>query len=255
MQTITFTRNPEHEQSYLEYEMECRRRILLVEADEATRRLACETLTGNGYDLHLARDAQSALNYIDRSGLPHLAIVDLKTPGMGARRFCKIVRSYADLPILLLTSGQDSKAITPDLRRNADDILSRPFTPRQLDTRAARLLRMFGDSLYPLAPVIPVDAHLEVDFVHQAVLVDGLEFGLTPLENKLLFVLMRAAPRILTYTTLIERVWGAGNATEDVLRVHLHALRRKLGGQDGRTSYIDTIRGLGYRFHPYRSAD
>ncbi|MDD5467080.1 MAG: response regulator transcription factor [Anaerolineales bacterium] len=226
------------------------RHILLLEADEGTRRLVSAALGGNGYDLRMARDGQQALNDIDCRGLPHLAIVGLHPAGMGGRRFCQIVRAYADVPLVLITTANEVRALPRGLRPFADYVLARPFTERQIAARVAHLLRSYGDSAYTLAPRITIDDRLEVDLAHQSAYVSGNEVRLTPLENKVLFVLMRAAPQLVSYSTLIERVWGKGGATEDVVRVHVHRLRHKLGGDAGRISYVHTASGLGYRFHP-----
>lgn len=226
-------------------------RILVVDDDESIRRIVSDKLEYEGYEVWPARDGRHALEVIDQRGLPHLAIVDIHMPGMDGFEFCEIVQEYADLPVILLTAVDDEKTIVRGIKYFAEDYVTKPFSPRELAARVERVLRRVGDFGYVLEPKIRVDDTLEVDLAHHEVTVDGKVVKLTPIENKILFILMRNAPQVVTNQFLLERVWLQEAVMEDVLRVHVHRLRQKLEANNRSNQYIVTRRGLGYQFQVF----
>lgn len=223
-------------------------RILVIDDDDSIRRVVGDKLDYEGYEVWLAGDGRQALALIDQRGLPHLAIVDIHMPVMDGFEFCEIVQEYADLPVILLTAVDDEKTIVRGLRYFAEDYVTKPFSPRELAARVERVLRRVGDFGYTLEPKIQVDAGLEVDLAHHEARVQDQPVKLTPIENKILFILMRNAPQVVTNEFLLERVWPQERVMEDVLRVHVHRLRQKLENSRGTPQYIVTIRGVGYQF-------
>lgn len=223
-------------------------RILVVDDDDFIRSMVCDKLEYEGYEVWTANDGQHALVIIDRRGLPHLAIVDIHMPGMDGFKFCEIVQQYADLPVIFLTAVDDEETIIRGIKYFAEDYVTKPFSPRLLAARVERVLRRIGDFSYALAPKVKIDAFLEVDLAHQEAVVNGELVRLTPIENKILHILMRNAPRAVSTRFLLERIWPQEEVLEDVLRVHVHRLRDKLENNAGARRYILTERGLGYRF-------
>ena len=223
-------------------------RVLVIDDDEAIRRLVGDKLEHEGYQVWTAEDGQHALDIIDQRGLPHLAIVDIHMPGMDGFRFCEIVQAYADLPVIFLTAVDDESSIIRGIKYFAEDYVVKPFSPRELVARVERVLRRIGDFAYTLEPRIQIDAHLEVDLAHQEVSLDGEQVRLTPTENKILHILMGNAPRVVTSSYLLERIWPLTPVQEEVLRVHVHRLRHKLEPHASSKQYIVTERGAGYRF-------
>jgi len=223
-------------------------RVLVVDDDPAIVRLVKIKLDLSGYRVMTAYSGKEALECIAQNGLPHLAIVDINMPGMDGFEFCKTVQQYADLPVILLTAVDREEVIIQGIEHFAEDYVTKPFSLRELMARVGRVLRRMGDFAYTLEPVIRVDKHLSVDFVHQQVVLDGETVALTPTETKVLFILMRNAGHTVTNDFLLRRIWPLDEIFEDTLRVHIHRLRQKIETKSSDTKYIGTERGIGYRF-------
>jgi DNA-binding response OmpR family regulator len=223
-------------------------RILVVDDDPAILRLVADKLDYAGFDVLTATSGQHALELIARRGLPHLAIVDIKMPGMDGFEFCRVVQQFADLPIIILTAVDEEETIIRGIEHFAEDYVTKPFSPRELVARVQRVLRRMSDFNYTFAPVMQVDDHLAVDFTNQQAIVDGRPVSLTPTETKLLYILMRNAGRTVTTDFLLRRLWPLEEVFEDALRVHIHRLRHKIEDSGSQPRYVVTERGLGYSF-------
>lgn len=223
-------------------------RILVVDDDPDIQRIVSLRLDQAGYEVVTASSGQHALEIIGRLGLPHLAIVDIKMPGMDGFEFCRTVQQYSDLPVILLTGIDEEDMVIRGIEQYAEDYVTKPFSPRELLARVQRILRRMGDFSYTLAPVTGVDEHLAIDFVHQQATVKGQPTPLTPTETKLLYILIRNAGRTVTTDFLLRRLWPMEEVFEDALRVHIHRLRQKIEPVPNQPRYVVTERGLGYRF-------
>ncbi len=223
-------------------------RVLVVDDDPAIVRLVSSKLDMSGYRVMTATSGGDALERIAQDGLPHLAIVDLNMPGIDGFEFCRIVQQFADLPVILLTAVDQEEVVIQGIEHFAEDYVTKPFSPRELMARVGRVLRRMGDFAYTLDPIIQVDTHLSVDFVHQQVTLDGEVISLTPTETKILFILMRNAGRTVTNDFLLRRIWPLDEIFEDTLRVHIHRLRQKIESKPHGVKYVGTERGIGYRF-------
>jgi DNA-binding response OmpR family regulator len=169
-------------------------------------------------------------------------------PGMYGFEFCRIVQQFSDLPIIMLTAVDEEETVIQGLQLFAEDYITKPFSPRELVVRVQRVLRRIGDFAYTLDPQIEVDDRLSVDFAHQQVIVEKQSISLTPIETKLLYILMRNAGRTTTTDFLLRRLWPLEEVFEDTLRVHIHRLRQKIEATPSRPRYIITERGTGYTF-------
>ena len=223
-------------------------RILIVDDDEDIRRLVKDKFEREGFDVFSAIHGQDALQVIDRYGLPHLAIVDLNMPEMNGFEFCERVLSFVDLPIIMLTAVDEEDKVVQGIEQYAEDYVIKPFSPRELVARARRILRRIGDFAYTLDVLTPIDQQLTVDFAHQKVEVQGESISLTPIETKLLYILIKNAGHTVTSDFLLRRLWPMEEVFESSLRVHVHRLRHKVEPQPSRPKYIVTQRGLGYSF-------
>lgn len=223
-------------------------KILIVDDDPLILRMVSDKLVREGYDVVTAPSGQVALDVIEVQGLPHLAIVDINMPGMDGFDFCRIVQSYSDLPVVMLTAVDEEETIIRGISNYAEDYITKPFSPRELVARIQRVLRRISDFAYTLEPVITVDTALKVDFNHQRVFVNNQPVDLTPTETKILYILMRNAGQIVTTGFLLQRLWPFDEVFEDTLRVHLHRLRKKIQHRSEGSPYIVTERGVGYRF-------
>jgi DNA-binding response OmpR family regulator len=220
----------------------------VVDDDPTIRRLVESKLKLSGYSVFTACDGLDALEVLQRRGLPHLAIVDIDMPRMDGFAFCEAVQQFSDLPVILLTANSEEETVIRGIELYAEDYVTKPFSPRELVVRAQRVLRRIGEYAYALAPVIQVDDRLAVDFAGQQISICGQSERISPLETKLLYVLMRNAGRTVTNDFLLRRLWPLDEVFEDTLRVHVYRLRRKLEPECSDWRYIVTERGVGYRF-------
>lgn len=223
-------------------------RILAVDDNPYTLRVVKHALDKAGYEVITATSGHDALRVIERSGLPHLAVVDVNMPRMDGFEFAHAVHRFSDLPIIMLTAVNDEDKIVQSIEEFAEDYIIKPFSPSELVARVRRVLSRIGDFGYTLDPLTRVDNHLQVDFAHRKAIVDGKKVSLTPTETKLLYVLMRNAGRVVTNDFIVRRLWPLENAYEDRLHVHIHRLRRKIEAIPNEPRYILSERGTGYRF-------
>lgn len=223
-------------------------RILAVDDNPYTLRIVEVALGKAGFDVTTASSGQEALNTIQRSGIPHLAIVDLNMPGMDGFQFCKAVHQFSDMPIIMLTAVNEEETVIKGIEEYAEDYIVKPFSPGELVARVRRVLRRIGTFSYTLDPIVEVDDRLAVDFPGRKAIVEGEKVSLTPTEAKLLYLLMRSAGRVVTTEFLLRRLWPLEEAYEDRLHVHVHRLRRKVEKNHKKPLYVISERGTGYTF-------
>ncbi len=225
------------------------RKILAVDDNSFTLRIVQHTLEQAGYQVTTAVSGKDALNNINRHGIPHLAVVDLHMPVMSGFEFCRQVREFSDLPIIMLTAVNNEETIIEGLENYAEDYIIKPFNPSELVARVNRVLRRMGDYAYTLDSTTQIDDRLKINFPNREAIINGKPTSLTPTEAKLLFILVRNAGRIVTTEFLLNRIWPLQDAQEDRLHVHIHRLRRKIEENPNEPSYILAERGTGYRFN------
>lgn len=226
----------------------CLQRLLVIEDERDAARLVEFTLQRAGYEVYCAESVDDAFCVIEQIGLPHLAVVDIMLPGKDGFEFCREVQQFSDLPVVLLSAINETETVVRGIRQYAEDYVTKPYQPRELAARVERVLRRIGDFAYTLGPVTHVDDHLAVDFAHQQAFVGGQPVAITPVETKILYILMRNAGRVVGTDFLLRRLWPFDDVFEDTLRVHIHRLRQKIEPIPGRANYILTERGTGYRF-------
>lgn len=224
--------------------------VLAVDDNLYTLRIVQQALETSDFKVLTATSGEEALKIIGRSGLPHLAVVDLHMPpGMSGFEFCRSVHQYSDIPIIMLTAVNEEATVVEGLEQHAEDYIVKPFNPGELVARVRRVLRRMGDFAYTLAPETRVDERLTIDFPNRKAIVHGKRISLTPTETKLLYILMRNAGHTVTTEFILRRLWPLEPAYEDRLHVHMHRLRRKIEDKkDKSVRYIVSERGAGYIF-------
>ncbi len=225
-------------------------RILAVDDDSEVRQVIVAALEKADYTVWPAASAEEALELLEERGLPHLAIVDIRLPGLDGLALCQKIHDISDVPVLVLTVIDKQETVVSTIERFAEDYMIKPFNPPELTARIGRILRRMGDFTYTLEPQIQVDDHLSVDFVQQRAIVGGRPLALTPTETKLLYILMRNAGKTVLTSFILRRVWAQDEADENTLRVHIHRLRQKIEVSPSRPRYVVTERGVGYSFIP-----
>lgn len=223
-------------------------RLLTVDDDLSTLEYLRVTLERGGYEVWSASSGREALEILEIRGLPHLALVDVKMPEMTGIELCARIHEFIDLPIIAVTSVSDQRTVVDMINRLVEDYVIKPFEPAELVARISRLLRRIGDFSYTLAPQMRVDRHLVIEFGRRLAIVGGEEVELTPIETKLLHILMRNAGRPMSTEYLLGRIWPFDQAFEDTLRTHVYRLRKKIEPTPRKPRYVVTSRGYGYEF-------
>ena len=223
-------------------------KVLLIEDEETVSKLIVDFLGKHGYEVTAFADGPEAIDFVRQNGLPHIALLDLNLPSMHGFELASRLKSMADVPIIFVTTSNDTETIVQGLKKYAEDFIVKPFELRELEARLEVVLSRMPSLDYASEPIIRVDDHLQIDFAHNRLVMDGKNVGLTPTESILLHVLLRNAGRVVENRMLIARVWPSEDVYEDTLRVHMHRLRRKLEADSHHPHYIRTERGVGYMF-------
>lgn len=220
--------------------------ILIVDDDPQIRQVLRYAISARGYATMLAATAEEALERAAARS-PDMVILDLSLPGMSGLEACKEIRTWSDVPILILSvQNRESDKITA-LDFGADDYLTKPFHTGELLARIRAHLRR-GRSKEDAAPVLQY-GDLILDLLHRQVRLGEMEIHLTKTEFALLSHLMRYAGRVLTHKMLLGTVWETEYEGDiQTLRVHMGNLRRKLEPDPHRPQFIVTEPGIGYRF-------
>ena len=219
-------------------------RVLVCDDELQILRALKVVLRDAGFDVEATATARGAL---DAAALrmPDAAIIDVMLPDGRGIDVCAELRSWSEIPILVLSAIGDEEEKVAALEAGADDYVTKPFGPRELVARLKAVLRRAHTG--PEAPAITVEG-LEIDFAARRVRRDGQDVHLTPIEYKLLGALARNRGRLMTHGALLTEVWGPQYAHDtQVLRTHIANLRRKIAPA-GEPRYIRTESGVGYRF-------
>ncbi|MGD0196370.1 MAG: response regulator transcription factor [Solirubrobacteraceae bacterium] len=220
-------------------------RILVCDDDPQILRALRLVLRGAGYEVLTTATAEEAL---DRAALsaPHAAIIDLMLPDRPGIEVCRELRSWSELPIIVLSAVNEEETKIAALQVGADDYVTKPFGPGELVARLQAVLRRAGRA--EVEPRIEVDG-LVIDLAAHALTVNGEEIHLTPLEFSLLRELAVNRGLLMTHSRLLTEVWGPEYAdATPLLRTHIANLRRKLGDGSATRNFIRTDAGVGYRF-------
>jgi two-component system phosphate regulon response regulator PhoB len=221
-------------------------KILVVEDEEDIQNLVLFNLTREGYRAVGADSGEKALEAA-RSEAPDLVILDLMLPGIDGLEVCRRLRAEArtaDLPIIMLTAKGEEADIVAGLEVGADDYVTKPFSPRVLIARVRANLRKRRRE-EPGSAAIKIH-DLTIDPSRHEVRVAGRPVDLTATEFALLYFLARRPGWVFTRAQIIEGVKGDDYpVTDRAVDVQVLGLRRRLGDRGG---YIETVRGVGYRF-------
>jgi two-component system KDP operon response regulator KdpE len=180
---------------------------------------------------------------------PLLVILDLGLPDFQGIEVCREIRQWSNMPILVLSARHSDEEKVRLLDAGADDYLTKPFNPAELEARVRALVRRAASSAADGEPVIVIGA-LQLDLLARTLTRDGERVHLTPIEWDLVRVLMTHAGRTMTHRQLFHEVWSGrqfGDA-QQYLRVYVAHLRRKIEVDSIRPQYIVTEPGVGYRF-------
>jgi two-component system KDP operon response regulator KdpE len=222
-------------------------KILLVEDEQQIRRFLRVTLGSNGYKLIEAATGQEGL-MMAATEKPDLIILDLGLPDMDGLDFTRQLREWSSTPVIVLSArGQEDDKISA-LDAGADDYLTKPFGTGELLARL-RVAFRHTDRVKPDSNETSYSfGNVTIDLAKRQVFKDGQELHLTPIEYKLLTLLVRHAGKVLTHRQLLKDVWGDAYSDEHhYLRVYMGQLRHKLEDNAARPLHLITEPGVGYR--------
>ena len=223
-------------------------RILIVEDEESVLDPLELLLSKEGFTIETARDGREALEKFAKTN-PDLILLDLMLPEVSGTEVCRQIRTKSQVPIIMLTAKDTEVDKVVGLELGADDYVVKPYSKAELVARIKAVLRRNnadafvnqGGSISAGPVVIDVERH--------QVSINGESIALPLKEFELLEFLVRNSGRVLTRTQLIDRVWGSDYFGDTkTLDVHVKRLRAKIEQDPANPVYIQTIRGLGYKF-------
>ncbi|HET7080442.1 MAG TPA: response regulator transcription factor [Chloroflexia bacterium] len=231
-------------------------RVLVVDDERSLVDLVSSYLKAEGFAVFEALDGPAALQVAEREA-PDVVVLDLMMPGLDGVEVCRRLRHFSDAFVLMLTSKSSEVDKLIGLSVGADDYMTKPFSPRELVARVKAMLRRAemgaAAGIGRLAPDIPqpvVFDNLVIDVARHEVTKSGSIVPLTPREFDLLATLSSHPGLVFTRTQLLNRVWGDDLYDGRLVDVHITALRKKLDDDPARPRYIETVRGVGFRFGP-----
>jgi len=223
-----------------------RPKILIVDDDAAIVKLVRANLQANQYDAVTAMNGRAAIEVMERD-TPDLVLLDIMMPEMDGFEVCRRLREWTQVPIIMLTARGDERDKVRCLDMGADDYISKPFGVGEMLARVRAVMRRSQyATTRPTAPSFRCEG-LVVNFAERKAVCGSKELKLTPTEYNLLQELALNPGKVLTYTHLLQRVWGPEYGDErEYLHVFVNRLRAKMGTEAGGESYITTVPGVGY---------
>jgi two-component system response regulator RegX3 len=222
-------------------------KILVVEDEASFSDALSYVLTKEGYEVVVADTGDGAIATYDKVGAD-LVLLDLMLPGLSGTEVCRQLRARSNVPIIMLTAKDTEVDKVVGLELGADDYVTKPYSKAELIARIKAVLRRQSDLSESIDPVL-VAGPVRIDVERHQVNVNNESISLPLKEFELLEFLVRNSGRVLTRAQLIDRVWGSDYFGDTkTLDVHVKRLRAKIETDPANPVFIQTIRGLGYKF-------
>ncbi len=223
--------------------------VLVVDDELNLLELVEEYLKAEGFTVARAMDGPSAVATA-RAIRPDLIVLDVMLPGFDGVEACRQIRQFSDAYVLMLTARGEELDKVVGLAVGADDYVTKPFSPRELVARVKALLRRprGGTAEQPDVAAARHFGELSIDEARHEVTKRDAAVDLTAREFALLAALAAQPGRVFTRSQLLERVWGTEYYDDHVVDVHVANLRHKLEDDPAHPAYVQTVRGVGYRF-------
>jgi two-component system KDP operon response regulator KdpE len=223
--------------------------ILVVEDDNSVKNLMTATLKAHDYRFLTAQNGSSAILEAS-SHNPDIILLDLGLPDIDGVEVIKKVRTWSNVPIIVISARSEDSDKIEALDAGADDYLTKPFSVEELLARLRvtqrRLMMMQTDS--SAASSVFTNGQLRIDYAAGCAYLAGEELHLTPIEYKLLCLLSKNVGKVLTHTFITQHIWGSSWDNDIAsLRVFMATLRKKIEKQSNGPQYIQTHIGVGYR--------
>jgi two-component system KDP operon response regulator KdpE len=221
--------------------------ILLIEDDTQMQRLLRIILKGHGYRLVESATGQEGLMQA-ATRAPDIILLDLGLPDIDGLEVTRRLREWSDIPIIVISAREQELDKIKALDAGADDYLTKPFGAGELVARIRVAMRHKAIRQAGQNESVFILRNLRVDLVHRTVFLNEKEIHLTPIEYKLLTVLIKNAGKVVTHRQLLKEVWGPSSLSEtQYLRVYMTQLRHKLEEDPARPCFLINEPGVGYR--------
>lgn len=223
-------------------------KILIVEDDAPVRNLITTTLKAHDYRYITARNGNEAILEAS-SGNPDIILLDLGLPDIDGVEIIKTIRTWSDVPIIVISARSEDTDKIEALDNGADDYLTKPFSIEELLARLrVTQRRLANQSSSQSNDSVFVNGHLKIDYAAGCAFIDDEELHLTPIEYKLLCIMAKNVGKVLIHTYLTQKVWGSSWDNDIAsLRVFMATLRKKIESTPDSPQYIQTHIGVGYR--------
>ena len=225
--------------------------VLVVEDDKEIREGVEIYLKSQGYEVFQAADGVEGLEVIEKEDI-HLAIVDIMMPRMDGISMVVKLREKYDFPVIFLSAKSEEVDKIMGLNMGADDYVTKPFTPTELLARVNSQLRRYRRFMERLGDKeensrIHTIGGLEINEDNVEVTVDGEPVKMTPIEYKILLLLMKNPGRVFSAEEIYERVWNERAINTDTIMVHVRNIREKIEVNPREPKYLKVVWGVGYK--------
>ena len=223
--------------------------ILIVEDEAGISNFIATILEANNYHVLKASHGQEALSILSSPDHPELILLDLGLPDIDGLKLLQNLRTWSSIPVIVVSARGNEWEKVAALDLGADDYITKPFGTSELLARIRTALRHHSNSMEPEeSEHIFVTGQLCVDFGRRRITLDGAEVHLTQIEYKIVTLLAQNAGKVLTYDSIIQEIWGLQAPRDNqILRVNMANIRRKLEQNPAEPRYIMTEIGVGYR--------
>ncbi|MBO7423446.1 MAG: response regulator transcription factor [Oscillospiraceae bacterium] len=227
--------------------MNIRDKILIVEDERSISGFIKTVLVSNGYEVVLAHSGTEAFSMVS-SHCPDLVVLDLGLPDLDGMDIIEAIREWTQLPIIVVSARTLEKDKVEALDKGADDYITKPFSAAELLARVRVAIRHTRASAIMSGSQKYVSGDLTVDYDKHMVTVKGENCHLTQNEYKIVALLSRCAGKVLTYDFIMKELWGPqSRGSNQILRVNMANIRRKIEKNPANPKYIFTEVGVGYR--------
>lgn len=225
--------------------------VLVLEDDKEIREGVEIYLKSQGYEVFQAADGVEGLEVIEKEDI-HLAIVDIMMPRMDGISMVVKLREKYDFPVIFLSAKSEEVDKIMGLNMGADDYVTKPFTPMELLARVNSQLRRYRRFMERLGDKeensrIHTIGGLEINEDNVEVTVDGEPVKMTPIEYKILLLLMKNPGRVFSAEEIYERVWNERAINTDTIMVHVRNIREKIEVNPREPKYLKVVWGVGYK--------
>lgn len=222
-------------------------KILIVEDEPSFSDALAYLLGREGFEVTVADNGPAAIEEFDRHGAD-LVLLDLMLPGLPGTEVCRQLRTRSNVPVIMLTAKDTEVDKVVGLELGADDYVTKPYSSRELVARIRAVLRRRGEDVH-ISDGVLAAGPVRMDIERHVVSINGENQALPLKEFELLEFLIRNSGRVLTRSLLIDRVWGSDYFGDTkTLDVHIKRLRAKIESDPANPKFIQTVRGLGYKF-------